>query len=385
MLAQKLGVTPEYLETGSELDASELRELRLAEQELRLRLEGESDVASVRGVLADADEHADVAAATRARIVLGLEAASRGDHLATVAHLSQVVGSELVTPADGPMSTRRSGARTRPPARRARRSRCSSARSPSSQSVEPENLPARVRYSTYLSYALTDLGELQRAKAVVAEVFASAGDVADRYTRVRLYWSLGRLSLEQAQTARGARQLPPRGRAPRGDRGHRPSRARPHRLRRRDDHRGRRPRRSPPPPRGGGAAARRASGQRRPRRRPPHAVHVCDRRRGHQRSRASRRSRLSLSPPTSPTSRVTPGGRSPRRGLRARTSPPTRPTGRRSHCSRRTARCAITRGCCAHTGAISARHGAGARGARRLRARRRCRVQPAERARRSER
>jgi tetratricopeptide (TPR) repeat protein len=64
--------------------------------------------------------------------------------------------------------------------------------------VEPENLAARVRYSTYLSYALTDLGDLQRAKAVVSEVFASAGEAADRYTRVRLYWSLGRLSLEQA-------------------------------------------------------------------------------------------------------------------------------------------------------------------------------------------
>src|SRR5215472_12719793 len=43
MLAKKLGVTPEYLETGSELGASELRELRLAEQELRLRLDGAAD------------------------------------------------------------------------------------------------------------------------------------------------------------------------------------------------------------------------------------------------------------------------------------------------------------------------------------------------------
>src|SRR5262249_29352274 len=65
--------------------------------------------------------------------------------------------------------------------------------------VEPENVSARVRYSTYLSYALTDLGELQRAKAVVAELFADGGETADRYTRVRLYWSLGRLSLEQAR------------------------------------------------------------------------------------------------------------------------------------------------------------------------------------------
>lgn len=199
MLAQKLGVTPEYLETGSELDASELRELRLAEQELRLRLEGESDVASVRGVLADADEHADVAAATRARIVLGLEAASRGDHLATVAHLSQVVGSELVTPAGRPdvySTLGRAHAAAGSP--REAVALFESALAELAE-LEPENLPARVRYSTYLSYALTDLGELQRAKAVVAEVFASAGDVADRYTRVRLYWSLGRLSLEQAR------------------------------------------------------------------------------------------------------------------------------------------------------------------------------------------
>ena len=38
MLATKLGVTPGYLETGSELANSEARELRLADTELRLRL-----------------------------------------------------------------------------------------------------------------------------------------------------------------------------------------------------------------------------------------------------------------------------------------------------------------------------------------------------------
>src|SRR4029079_4670045 len=42
MLAQKLGVTAEYLETGSEIGASEARELQLADLELRLRLEGDA-------------------------------------------------------------------------------------------------------------------------------------------------------------------------------------------------------------------------------------------------------------------------------------------------------------------------------------------------------
>jgi transcriptional regulator with XRE-family HTH domain len=199
MLARKLGVTPEYLETGSDLDGGELRELRLAEQELRLRLESEADTELIRQVLADAVEHADLGAATRARIVLGFEAASRGDHLGAVAQLSPVIDTELVTAA------------TRPDVYSTLGRAYASAGSPREavalferalaqvEENEPENMPARVRYSTYLSYALTDLGELQRAKAVVASVFAGAGDAADRYTRVRLHWSLGRLALEQAR------------------------------------------------------------------------------------------------------------------------------------------------------------------------------------------
>src|SRR3954464_100589 len=53
MLAKKLGVTPGYLETGSDLDDSEARELRLADIELRLRLDGEIDADELRGILDD--------------------------------------------------------------------------------------------------------------------------------------------------------------------------------------------------------------------------------------------------------------------------------------------------------------------------------------------
>jgi len=199
MLAKKLGVTPEYLETGSELDASDLRELRLAEQELRLRLEGDADAEAVLELLEDADAAADVAAGTRARIVLGLEAAARGDHAATIERLSAVVGSELVTAASRPDVFSTLG-RAYAAAGSPREAVALFERALDEVAeVEPENMHARVRYSTYLSYALTDLGELQRAKAVVGELFAGGGESADRYTRVRLYWSLGRLSLEQAR------------------------------------------------------------------------------------------------------------------------------------------------------------------------------------------
>src|SRR5215467_9060596 len=54
MLARKLGVTPEYLETGSEIRESEARELRLADAELRVRLEGEMPIEELTEILADA-------------------------------------------------------------------------------------------------------------------------------------------------------------------------------------------------------------------------------------------------------------------------------------------------------------------------------------------
>src|SRR3954469_1509696 len=44
-LARKLGVSAEFLETGSEIHDFERRELRLAEAELRLRLGGEVELA----------------------------------------------------------------------------------------------------------------------------------------------------------------------------------------------------------------------------------------------------------------------------------------------------------------------------------------------------
>ncbi len=199
MLAKKLGVTPEYLETGSDLGSGDLRELRVAEQELRLRLDGAASTPEVVEILAEAEASADVTAATRARIVLGCAAAASGDHPEAIEQLARVVDSELVTPA------------TRPDVYSTLGHSYAAAGSPRAAvalferaleqlaHLEPENVSARIRYSTYLSYALTDLGELQRAKAVVAEVFAGSHDASDRYTRVRLYWSLGRLSLEQAR------------------------------------------------------------------------------------------------------------------------------------------------------------------------------------------
>jgi transcriptional regulator with XRE-family HTH domain len=200
MLAQKLGVTAEYLETGSEIGAAEARELRLADVELRLRLDNDAAVDEIEAILADAESHADVAAAVRARIALGLAAAGRGRHAEAIEHLERAIGSSLVTAA------------ARPDVYLALAHTYASAGSPSRavellehgledlSSLAPEDKATRIRFSTYLSYALTDLGELTRARAVVSQALFDSEEETDPYTRVRLYWSLGRIAIEHANS-----------------------------------------------------------------------------------------------------------------------------------------------------------------------------------------
>jgi tetratricopeptide (TPR) repeat protein len=198
MLAQKLGVTAEYLETGSEIGASEARELRLADLELRLRLDGEASRDELAELLAEATADADAPVVVRAHVALGLIAGDEGRHAEAIAHLEQALAADVVTAA------------TRPDVYLALGHTYAAAGSPSRavevlergiaelQQLAPDDRATRIRFSTYLSYALTDLGELTRARAVVSEALYESEEASDPYTRVRLYWSLGRISGEQA-------------------------------------------------------------------------------------------------------------------------------------------------------------------------------------------
>jgi tetratricopeptide (TPR) repeat protein len=65
----------------------------------------------------------------------------------------------------------------------------------------PDDFTGQVRFTTYLSYALTDLGDLDRAEEVLQDALARADEAADAYSRVRLYWSVARLSEAQGRSA----------------------------------------------------------------------------------------------------------------------------------------------------------------------------------------
>src|SRR6266511_648045 len=82
-LAQKLGVSVEYLETGKDIREVDDRELRLADAELELRLTGNPNAVEpkLEAVLEEALAAGDTTSAIRARIALGLAAAQRGNHL----------------------------------------------------------------------------------------------------------------------------------------------------------------------------------------------------------------------------------------------------------------------------------------------------------------
>ena len=205
MLAPKLGVSVEYLETGSELRADEERELRLVDAELRLRLADDPADAreTLAGVLAEATAAGDAVAATRARVAIGLDSARRGVDAEAVEHLEQAIASETVSPATQPNVYATLG-------------RCYAALGMPQRAVAlfercldevadqaPDHFGARVRFSTYLSNALTDVGDFERAQTVLQDVLADEEELADPHARVRLYWSLGRVVAHQGQAAAG--------------------------------------------------------------------------------------------------------------------------------------------------------------------------------------
>ena len=203
-LARKLGVSPEYLETGSELRDVDERELRLLDAELRLRIGGELDVVreAFEALVRESREAGDGASAVRAQIGLGLAAAESNDPATATRHLQEAVDSGAVTAIDRPdaFSTLARAYTLVGEGERAIEllERCLH----DIDEEDPGNISAYVRYAGYLSAALTDSGELSRAESVLRDVLDRADDAADAYTRVRLYWSVARLSEAEGRPVR---------------------------------------------------------------------------------------------------------------------------------------------------------------------------------------
>src|SRR3954469_6290661 len=100
-LAQKLGVSADYLETGSEIRESDARELRIADAELELRLAENPTEAEerLRGLREESLAAGDSLASARTEIALGLAAAATGRNSEAIERLEAGLELSPVSPA----------------------------------------------------------------------------------------------------------------------------------------------------------------------------------------------------------------------------------------------------------------------------------------------
>jgi tetratricopeptide (TPR) repeat protein len=197
-LARKLRVSPEYLETGSDLRDVDSRELRLADAELALRLGGEpEEVRRMLEQLLDESVRAgDAVSGRRARIALGIAAFRAGAFADAVEQLEDIADPEALPPEEyaDVFTTLGRAYHALGQFERAIElyRRCVA-------EVDTHNPISFVTYATHLSYALSDAGDLDGARDVVNEVFERTAGVGDLYSQVRVYWSAARLEMRDGR------------------------------------------------------------------------------------------------------------------------------------------------------------------------------------------
>jgi tetratricopeptide (TPR) repeat protein len=196
ILAGKLGVSPEYVETGAGMPRAYDQEIRLGDAELALRLGEDAEQAepAFRALVAEANETVDDAVEVRARIGLGLALAARGQHAEAIVHLERAEGSGAVTPSSRPdvyaalgRSYTAVGELRRAVALLERALESLAEHASADRAVE-------FRLRSQLSSALVEAGELQRARSVLLEAPDPAQPRLDLRPRIILYRTLARIA-----------------------------------------------------------------------------------------------------------------------------------------------------------------------------------------------
>ena len=203
MLARKLGVSADYLETGSEVGQKEQLEIRLANAELELRLAQDSAAAEreLRAILDEATAAGDALCASRARVGVGLAAFHAGHHADAAELLQAEVDATAPAPAARPDVYATLGRAYAASGNAQRAVRVFEQCLEGVRRDAPDDIALRVRYASYLSSALTDAGDLPRAHAVLTDALAAVDGAADPYTRVRGYWALARVASAEGHAA----------------------------------------------------------------------------------------------------------------------------------------------------------------------------------------
>jgi transcriptional regulator with XRE-family HTH domain len=193
-LAGKLGVTADYLETGSQLAPEEERELLLADLELGVRLgDARTTEEPLRAVLDDALHAGDRAAAMRARVAVASVAYDRADWRAAIDLLEAALAGETFDPLGHAEIYAHLG-RAYSHAGRGQTAVELYERCIAGVVEMGGDSSMEARYSAFLCYVLIDMGEVARAEEVVSRALGRLEETEDPYMRVRLYWSMARLA-----------------------------------------------------------------------------------------------------------------------------------------------------------------------------------------------
>jgi transcriptional regulator with XRE-family HTH domain len=198
LLASRLGVTAEYLESGRELAASEQLELAISEAELALRLGEQSEAAEqrLRELLTRAQALAESALARRVTLTLGMQAARKGRFGEAIELLAPQVENGSLEPLSRPEAI----------IALAHAYGYSQRRGEAVELLEQAlertgSVPSageRTRFATQLSHALADLGELERARELLERL--EQEPAADPYERIRFHWAEARLEAMEGET-----------------------------------------------------------------------------------------------------------------------------------------------------------------------------------------
>jgi transcriptional regulator with XRE-family HTH domain len=193
-LAAKLGVSPDYLERGLDVDVAEERELRVLNCELALSFGGEATEAerALSNAADEATRDGDTPGFTRAMIGLGNALLARGDHEQALQSFEQALVSDEVSPAshlqlyiDTAACYRELGLPDRAESLLRKTIELLGRESPGSASL-------RARLELALGLALIDRGRDAEAADIFARVARELRAENDLEQTIRLLWAQAR-------------------------------------------------------------------------------------------------------------------------------------------------------------------------------------------------